>query len=131
MIRQVEHVLNALDQHYIVGFGDRSTQSRIRLKEGATEEAETVLASDEETRERLQKVLQLIEGFETSFGIELLATVHWVITQEAVNNDDEVFEAVQKWNTRKQKLFQKEHVVVAAQHLRENEFDQFLTHTPN
>ena len=127
----IEHVLDDLDQHYIVGFGDRSSQSRIRLKEGAMEEAEGVLASDEETQQRLRKVLQLIEGFETSFGIELLATVHWVITQEAVQSDDEIFEAVQKWNSRKQKLFQKEHVTSAAQHLRESGFDRLTTHIPN
>ena len=47
----IEHVLSDLDQHYIVGFGDRSTQSKIRLKDGAIEEAESVLASDVETRE--------------------------------------------------------------------------------
>ena len=120
----VEHVLDDLDQHYIIGFGDRSSRSRIRLKMGALEEAEATLSSDEETQERLRKVLQLIEGFETSYGIELLATVHWIITQEAAQDDDAIFEAVQKWNDRKQKLFEKEHVVFAAQHLREYGFDQ-------
>ena len=127
----VEHVLDALDQHYIVGFGDRSSRSRIRLKTGALEEAEATLSSDKETQERLEKVLQLIEGFETSYGIELLATVHWIITQEAAQNDDEIFEAVQSWSDRKRELFEREHVVFAAQHLREYGFDQLRTQAPN
>ena len=125
----VEHVLDDLDQHYIIGFGDRSTATRIRLKKGVVEEVNAMLATDAETQERLSKVLELIEGFETSFGIELLATVHWVITQEAVENDEEAFNAVQKWNARKQKLFPREHVVFAAHHLREKGFDQLSIQT--
>jgi hypothetical protein len=37
-----------------------------------------MLANDADTRARFARVARLIEGFETPFGMELLATVHWV-----------------------------------------------------
>jgi hypothetical protein len=35
-----------------------------------------------DTRARFEKVAKLVEGFESPFGLELLASTHWVIEQE-------------------------------------------------
>ena len=43
---------------------------------GAVEKSRTVLAEKPETGQRLERVANLVEGFESPFGLELLATVH-------------------------------------------------------
>jgi hypothetical protein len=34
------------------------------------------------TRERFDRVSELVEGFESPFGMELLATVHWLFQHD-------------------------------------------------
>jgi hypothetical protein len=46
-------------------------------------------------------VAQLIHGFETPFGMELLATVHWVATREEASSVDDAIRKTHSWNERK------------------------------
>jgi hypothetical protein len=43
-----------------------------------------------ESMKRLDQVKHLIEGFETPYGLELLATVHWLMKNENIDlkNDE-------------------------------------------
>ena len=50
---------------------------------------------------RFDRVAHLVEGFETPFGMELLATVHWVATREESGSVDEAIEKTYAWNSRK------------------------------
>ena len=54
-----------------------------------------------DTRARFDRVAHLVEGFETPFGMELLATVHWVATREESVTVDEAIEKTYAWNSRK------------------------------
>jgi hypothetical protein len=45
-------------------------------------EAEAFLATHQDSQERLERVSNLITGFETPYGMEMLATVHWVATED-------------------------------------------------
>lgn len=74
------------------------------------------------TRERFDRVAYLIEGFETPFGMELLATMHWAATQidpDAAKNPESALNVVKDWNTRKAKLMKQEHINVAWPQLKE------------
>jgi len=42
-----------------------------------------------------------VEGFESSSGLELLSTVHWVVMNEDVHSVDDVIARVHDWNERK------------------------------
>ena len=53
---------------------------------GAVEDAEAFLAQHAETRARFERVADLVEGFETPFGLELLSTVHWVVAREGAQS---------------------------------------------
>lgn len=46
----------------------------------------------------------LVEGFESSFGLELLATVHWVVREEQASTLAEVAERTYMWNDRKRQF---------------------------
>jgi hypothetical protein len=92
---------------------------------GAVEEAESFLADDYASKQRLQQVADLIEGFETPYGMELLATVHWVAHQpspgspERATGVDEAISHVHAWNPRKRSVFQPEHIRLAWSRLAE------------
>ena len=45
-----------------------------------------------------------MEGFETPFGMELLASVHWVATRENASSAKEAAQAVYAWNERKRQF---------------------------
>ena len=44
---------------------------------------------------------QLVDGFESSFGLELLSTVHWVLEHEKPQSQDELVANVYGWNEHK------------------------------
>ncbi|MEM5838776.1 hypothetical protein AAHH59_10795, partial [Pediococcus acidilactici] len=62
--------------------------------------------------EHLERVSNLISGFETPYGLELLATVHWVVKEDpkAADNSEQVIALVHEWSERKRKLFKPEHI---------------------
>ena len=70
-----------MEGHYIRGYGDRTTGSRIYLLDGAAIEAEKFLADSEEAMQHLEQVANLIYGFETPYGLELLSTVGWILQE--------------------------------------------------
>jgi O-acetyl-ADP-ribose deacetylase (regulator of RNase III) len=102
--KNLRHVLNHIEGHFISGFGDGEDRPDIplELNPDAVELAEHFLSTREDTRQRFERVGQLIEGFETAFGMELLATVHWVISKEGAGTPEAAIERVHAWNPRKQ-----------------------------
>ena len=102
----LRHVLHAVEGNLISGYADGgdAPNKQIELVPGAIAEAETFLNDDQETRSRLDRVAKLVEGFETPFGLELLATVHWVATRERTTSLDRVVEGVYGWAERKKRF---------------------------
>jgi O-acetyl-ADP-ribose deacetylase (regulator of RNase III) len=80
----LRHVLHAVEGHLISGYADGgdAPDKQIELVPGAVKEAEAFLNDRPETVGRFDRVGKLVEGFETPFGLELLATVHWVAVRE-------------------------------------------------
>ena len=68
-----------MEGHYIRGYGDRTTGSEIYLLDGAAIEVEKFLADNEDAMQQLEQVANLIYGFETPYGLELLSTVGWIL----------------------------------------------------
>ncbi len=123
----LRHVLNHLEGHYIRGIGDGRNEptTSIELLPGAAEEAEGFLKDHSSTEECFARVAELIEGFETPFGMELLASVHWVATRkdpQAKTSVDAAIAGVQAWNERKARMFKREQIEAAWQRLRELEW---------
>ncbi|MGQ4647735.1 type II toxin-antitoxin system antitoxin DNA ADP-ribosyl glycohydrolase DarG [Lyngbya aestuarii] len=116
----LRHVLSHIEGHFISGYGDAEDRpdKPLELKPYASEQAETFLTEHEATQARFARVADLIEGFETTFGMELLSTVHWVATQEKAVTEEEVVTKVHAWNTRK-RMFEPRHIHLAWKRLRE------------
>ena len=110
----LRHVLNQLEGYLISGYGDAEDRpdKQIELNLRAAEQADVLLQHHPETRQRFDRVVDLIAGFETPFGMELLATVHWVATRESASTADEAVSMTYAWNDRK-RMFQEEHIRIA------------------
>lgn len=116
---ELKFLLQKLEGHYITGLGDMSGKSQIELLPGAKQEAEDYLRDYPETEGHLEKVAKLIEGFETPYGMELLATVHWAAAQKGATTLEDTLRVVRDWSPRKGDLFSEGHVAIAREHLEE------------
>lgn len=117
----LRHVLNRVEGHFLTGFGDGSASvteaEPIALLDGAGAEAEVVVAADDQLRRRIDRVLALADGFESSYGMELLATAHWAASSEGCDDRACVIATVHGWSKRKEQLFTERHVVAALDQL--------------
>ena len=71
----LRHVLHAIEGHFVTGYADGgdAPDRQLRLVVGALEDARTVLADKADTQKRLESATDLIDGFESPFGLELLS----------------------------------------------------------
>jgi O-acetyl-ADP-ribose deacetylase (regulator of RNase III) len=111
----LRHVLNRMEGHFIRGHGDGVVDAEIEPVAEAMTEAETFVQAHghEAMAERVGRVGDLIDGFQSPYGMELLATVHWVAKHDGAATEEEAFRAVRAWNERKRALMTPEHVAAA------------------
>jgi O-acetyl-ADP-ribose deacetylase (regulator of RNase III) len=117
----LRHVLKAIEGHFVVsaaGSGDEPDRE-ITLVPGAVEDARRFLVGQPSTRERFDRVASLVDGFETPYGLELLATVHWLAAHESVAGGAALTASVHAWNDRK-KQFTDRQLQIAFTRLVEN-----------
>jgi O-acetyl-ADP-ribose deacetylase (regulator of RNase III) len=102
----LRHVLRAVEGHFIAGYADGgdAPDKQLELVPGAVLDANAFLEGNIETRQRFDRVAELVQGFETPFGLELLSTVHWVATRSGANSADEVTAETYAWSTRKRRF---------------------------
>ncbi len=72
-----------------------------------------------EQKNRLKELNSLIEGFESPYGLELLATVDFINQEENIKDTDKIIEVIGNWTKRKKKLMKPFHIKVAHQRLKE------------
>lgn len=111
----LRHVLNAIEGHLVSGYADGgdSPYKQLKLVPGAIEDAGIFLQEHPDTRARFDKVANLVEGFESPFGLELLSTVYWIIKNESVTSIDEVIKHTYDWSEHKRQ-FTRRQIAIAA-----------------
>ncbi|MDH3974574.1 MAG: macro domain-containing protein [Deltaproteobacteria bacterium] len=102
----LRHVLHAIEGHFISGYADGgdTPDKQLNLVPGAIKDATAFLVKHDKTRERFDKVVDLVDGFESPFGLELLSTVHWIMKNEAVHSMEDVVSLTYAWNDRKRQF---------------------------
>ena len=103
----LRHVLQKIEGHMVAGYADGgdTPDKHLTLVPGAIEEAGAFLAEHIETRARFDRVGELVSGFESPFGLELLSTVHWVATRCAPGSSlDDLIEETHAWGERKKQF---------------------------
>jgi O-acetyl-ADP-ribose deacetylase (regulator of RNase III) len=110
----LRHVLIRMESHYTTGYGDGKDlpDTRIDLLPGAVESAQGMLGTGAEISTRMDRVANLIEGYEDPYGMELLSSMHWVMVNNAGAKEEKAtaIEGVLSWNAAKRKRLKPEHL---------------------
>ena len=104
--KNFRHLLKFVEGHLVSGYADGgdAPYKELELVPGAIEDARAFLEGEAATRARFKRVSDLVDGFESSFGLELLATVHWVVANEQPRTFDDMVERAYAWNERKKQF---------------------------
>jgi hypothetical protein len=110
----LRRVLSAIEGYFIFGYGDAEDdlERQIELRAEAAERADAFLKDHPETQARFDRVANLIDGFETPFGMELLTTVHWIAHRENAANFSDIAAIAYDWNDRN-RMFKERHIQIA------------------
>jgi O-acetyl-ADP-ribose deacetylase (regulator of RNase III) len=126
---RLAHLLDGLDGSYLhcgKRLGDASPFDVIWFEDSKRDKVAAYLGSGEAKQylPALEQTAQLIDGFESPLGMELLATIDWLIQRDGVKRERETIKAALKTWTggtkaaeRKQKLFDDRLIDLALQRL--------------
>lgn len=106
----LRHVLRAIEGHLISGYADGgdAPDKQLELVPGAVDDSRAILDAHPATRARFERVTDVVQGFETPFGLELLSTVHWAATHARDKAADAVVAEVYAWGDRKKQFSPKQ-----------------------
>lgn len=110
----LRHVLRTIEGHLISGYADGgdAPDKQLELVPGAVEDSHAYLDAHPSTRARFDRVVDVVRGFETPFGLELLSTVHWVATHSGARTTADVVAETYAWGDRKRQ-FSSEQIALA------------------
>jgi len=102
----LRHVLKVIEGNFIEGYGDGGDDpsNPLEIVAGTQQQAIEFLADHPDTKARIKRVCDLVSGFESPFGLELLATVHWLHTRERPSCLDDLVQQTYAWNPRKRQF---------------------------
>jgi hypothetical protein len=114
-------VLQRVEGHFIRGYGDRSRDASVHVLPQAAAEAEAAVTPDPEASARLARLREVIDGFESPYGMELLTTAHWVAKHDpaATQSARAAVTEVQAWSPQKRRKFRPDHIALAWGRLRD------------
>jgi O-acetyl-ADP-ribose deacetylase (regulator of RNase III) len=86
---------------------------------------ESLLESD---RQNTRNVLDFIEGFESPYGLELLATIDFIEQQTGKYTFEDISQEIGNWTQRKSNIMKSSHIKIALERIRK--FDLLFTPSP-
>jgi len=118
---KVRHVLYALNGKFLKGFEQKQVKpfEVLELIPAKKPEVDQFLKQEvsEVSQERLRQVTAFMQGFQTPLGLELLATIDYLIHETDTFNFEKIKNALYEWSGRKENIFSDKHIEVALQHL--------------
>ena len=102
----LRHVLNVVEGHLIIGYADGGDdpKKQLQLVPGAEEDADKFLKQHQDTCNRIKRVENLVDGYETPFGLELLATIHWIAQHDSPKSLKDVINLTYAWSNHKKQF---------------------------
>lgn len=119
----LRHVLNALDGYYLTGMKHNNARPFDTLQinpERIGSVRDYIEANGSPEEKQIQAILhELIDGFESPLGMELLATVDMILLQQPATQFDlqQVMQEITNWSNRKAELMKPDYVAVTLQRL--------------
>jgi O-acetyl-ADP-ribose deacetylase (regulator of RNase III) len=106
---KVKHVLYYLNGSYITGYSskDKKPFEELGLMLDAEKEVNDYLDSKENEQNKaiVLKTKAFLTGFYADFGLELLSTVDYIITDKQTKSVDEITKHLENWSKRKKTMF--------------------------
>lgn len=116
----LRQVLKAIEGHFIQGYldGGDNPHKPLMIMENAIIDAQAILKNSPQTQIHFEKVSQLVDGFESYDGLELLSTVHWAVIKEEKYDLNQCIDYIYQWNEQK-KRFTPRQIGIAYERLQE------------
>ncbi len=119
---KVRHVLYALNGVYVRGFEQKDIRpfDEFELVSEKRTEINAFLEDhlSPSEKKRLSQVSALIEGFQSPYALELLASVDYILATNPEANTEQVSQSIAGWSHRKSKMFQAWQITIAMEHLK-------------
>jgi O-acetyl-ADP-ribose deacetylase (regulator of RNase III) len=127
---QLNHVLQYLNGTYLKGLEQNVAKpfEPIELNYEKVHEVKSYVDKNltADQKRRLAEVVDLIKGFESTFALELLATVDFVKGESNEESLENVLQKITDWSMRKTKLFKPEYVKIANERLVAHSNEMFI-----
>ena len=110
------HLLKYLNGYYIwFKEEDNKPGNVVSIDSKNYQKVEDYIANKitDDQKKRINKVLKAIEGFESPYGLELLATVDFVIQQTKTTQYEVIERDIHNWTNRKRTIMKPYHIQVA------------------
>jgi O-acetyl-ADP-ribose deacetylase (regulator of RNase III) len=119
----VEKVLYAMNGKYLTGFEQMKAKpfEPLQLNYGKLGEVEEFVKKKLNATQisRLDSLFNIIDGFESSLSLEILASIDFLLNKNRQLSNNELLRQIQEWNSRKKELISEEHIAIAVKHLKE------------
>jgi O-acetyl-ADP-ribose deacetylase (regulator of RNase III) len=118
----VEKVLYTLNGKYLKGMEQMKARpfEPLILDWDKFDEVEhyTKTSLSAEQQQRLDDLFKVIDGFESTLSLEILASIHYLLAQDSKLTQADLLSKIQSWNERKKNLIKEEYIGIALEHLR-------------
>lgn len=126
---QVGWALHALNGKYLTGLEQMNLRAfdPFTLQYNTWEEVKQYVSENlsAESRGRLEQLVRLVSGFQSTLSLEVLATVDFVRNENPGISLEETIQKVWEWNERKRALFKERYIQIAYDHLKTSEQSLF------
>jgi len=106
---KVKHVLYYLNGSYIVGYSskDKRPFEELGIVRDAEKEVNDFLNKPENAEHKavVEKTKKFLSGFYSPFGLELLSTIDFIITEKNIDTQEDIMRELENWSNRKRTLF--------------------------
>ena len=117
----VEKVLYSMNGKYLSGLEQMQAKPFEPLKlnwERLTEVERYVRTSlSNDQRQRIESLFQVIDVFESTLSLEILSSIHYLLSQDPKLSQKELLLKIQAWNERKKQVIKEEYIGIALEHL--------------
>jgi O-acetyl-ADP-ribose deacetylase (regulator of RNase III)/uncharacterized protein YwgA len=106
---KVKHVLYYLNGSYITGYSskDKKPFEELGLMMETEKEVNEYLDTEEnqQAKQIVQKTKAFLSGYYSAFGLELLSTVDYIMTENNTESIEEITKHLENWSDRKKTMF--------------------------
>ncbi len=106
---KVKHVLHYLNGSYIMGYSskDKKPFEELGLITDAEPDVNAYLEKPEHKslKETVEKTKAFLKGFYSPFGLELLSTIDFIISNKNAKTQEAILKELENWSDRKKTLF--------------------------